>query len=63
VKFQQSRTNTSGFTHILLVWEPDGVFAYGDRGDQPAWEYLFSNEEDAKAFCRDEWGVPVDTWA
>ena len=60
-----SHTNTSGLHHVSLESSEEGVYVLGFRNWDsafPEWDYLQDSLDDAKGFCLERWGVPLDSW-
>jgi len=59
-----SRSNTSGLDRVVLQID-EGVYAFAFESATspfPEWDYLLDDIENAKAFCLERWGVPLESW-
>jgi hypothetical protein len=59
-----AKTNTQGLDRVVLQ-EDSGVYAFAfERPDSlfPEWDYLLDTLAEAKEFCMERWGVPLDSW-
>ena len=61
-----SRTNIVGFDRIILQKsDPSGVYAFAfeqTSSPLPEWDYFLEDWDQAKGFCAERWGVPLDSW-
>ena len=62
-----SSKNEAGLCRVVLSeLKAEGVYAFGfESADSPGpeWDYLQDTLDDAKEFCLERWGVPLDSWA
>ena len=61
-----STENTAGFNRLLIESDGHGgfyAFAF-ERAESafPEWDYLLDDIDDAKAFCLETWGAPLESW-
>lgn len=59
-----SSVNLSGFDRVVLqIDEGVDVFAFeSETSSNPKWDYFLDDIEQAKAFCLERWGVPLQSW-
>jgi len=60
-----SASNSSGFDRVVLEEDAGAVYAFAfalPAPSIPEWDYLLETWEEAKRFCLEQWGVPLDSW-
>jgi hypothetical protein len=62
-----STRNLAGFNRLVIEdVGQGGVYAFAfERADSafPEWDYLLRDLDEAKAFCLETWGSPLDSWS
>ncbi len=60
-----SAANSCGFDRVVLEEDGGWVYAFAFQLSGPSFpdlDYLLETWEEAKQFCLEKWGVPLDGW-
>lgn len=60
-----SIANSSGLNRVVLEQDDGAVYAFAfvhPAPSIPEWDYLLDTWDEAKRFCLERWGVPLDSW-